>query len=155
MILTTHSMDEADILSNRIAIMAHGELQCCGSSMYLKSKFGVGYNLTIVKRSSTFKATRVIDLIKRMIPEMTILTDIAGELCVRLPTASTPHFQELFHTFDQQKEQLGIHSYGVSVTTVEEVFLKVAQHQFMSEGPSSHANLEKEKESKAFAEHTT
>lgn len=48
-ILTTHYMDEADILGDRICIMAEGEIQCCGSSLYLKNRFGVGYQLTIAK----------------------------------------------------------------------------------------------------------
>ena len=48
-LLTTHFMDEADILGDRIAIMAHGQLKCVGSSMYLKNQYGVGYTFTIVK----------------------------------------------------------------------------------------------------------
>ena len=54
-ILTTHFMDEADYLGDRIAIMAEGKLKCCGSSIFLKNKFGVGYNLVIVKKDSTGK----------------------------------------------------------------------------------------------------
>ena len=49
-LLTTHFMDEADYLGDRIAIMSQGKLRCLGSSVYLKNKFGVGYNLTIVKK---------------------------------------------------------------------------------------------------------
>lgn len=41
-LLTTHFMDEADLLGDRIAIMAKGELQCCGSSLFLKRKYGTG-----------------------------------------------------------------------------------------------------------------
>ena len=48
-VLTTHFMDEADFLGDRIGIMGEGKLICCGSSVFLKNKFGVGYNLTIVK----------------------------------------------------------------------------------------------------------
>ena len=48
-ILTTHYMDEADILGDRIAIMADGSIKCCGSSLFLKKRFGVGYNLVIAK----------------------------------------------------------------------------------------------------------
>lgn len=50
-ILTTHYMDEADILGDRIAIMAEGDVQCNGSSLFLKNRYGVGYNLTIAKAS--------------------------------------------------------------------------------------------------------
>lgn len=41
-ILTTHSMEEADILGDRIAIMARGELKAIGTSLRLKQKFGAG-----------------------------------------------------------------------------------------------------------------
>ena len=48
-ILTTHYMDEADILGDRIGIMNEGELVCLGSPLFLKSRFGTGYTLTVVK----------------------------------------------------------------------------------------------------------
>lgn len=48
-ILTTHYMDEADILGDRIAIMTEGDVQCTGSSLFLKNRYGVGYNLIIAK----------------------------------------------------------------------------------------------------------
>ncbi len=44
-LLTTHYMDEADILGDRIGIMTRGKIVCLGSSLFLKRKFGVGYNL--------------------------------------------------------------------------------------------------------------
>lgn len=44
-LLSTHFMDEADILGDRIAIMSDGELKACGSSFFLKKKYGVGYHL--------------------------------------------------------------------------------------------------------------
>ena len=48
-LLTTHYMDEADILGDRIGIMTQGKMTCLGSSMFLKSKFGFGYVMTIIK----------------------------------------------------------------------------------------------------------
>jgi len=51
-ILTTHFMDEADYLGDRIAIMSSGKLAALGSSFFLKNRFGIGYNLTIVKLSN-------------------------------------------------------------------------------------------------------
>uniref|UniRef100_A0A8C9A2N9 ABC transporter domain-containing protein n=1 Tax=Prolemur simus TaxID=1328070 RepID=A0A8C9A2N9_PROSS len=40
-LLTTHHMDEADILGDRIAIMVKGSLKCCGSSIFLKKIYGL------------------------------------------------------------------------------------------------------------------
>ena len=48
-ILSTHHMDEADILGDRIAIISHGKMRCCGSSLFLKKVFGRGYYLTLVR----------------------------------------------------------------------------------------------------------
>ena len=44
MILSTHFMEEADLLGDRIAIMADGVIQCYGSSLFLKSKYGIYQN---------------------------------------------------------------------------------------------------------------
>ena len=49
-ILVTHSMDEADNLGDRIAIMGEGKIMTCGTPSFLKSKYGVGYSLNIVKK---------------------------------------------------------------------------------------------------------
>ena len=71
-ILTTHYMDEADILGDRICIMAEGNVQCCGSSLFLKNKFGVGYNLVLAKKGSRGTSTKQIDdYIKKKLPEAT------------------------------------------------------------------------------------
>jgi energy-coupling factor transporter ATP-binding protein EcfA2 len=44
-ILTTHFLDEADVLSDRIAILKDGRLVTCGSSLFLKHTLGAGYTL--------------------------------------------------------------------------------------------------------------
>mmetsp|Transcript_26723 Transcript_26723/g.4761 ORF Transcript_26723/g.4761 Transcript_26723/m.4761 type:complete len:119 (+) Transcript_26723:479-835(+) len=44
-ILTTHSMDEAEALCDKIAIMVAGRMVCLGSSTHIKHKFGTGYEL--------------------------------------------------------------------------------------------------------------
>ena len=46
-ILTTHSMEEADVLADRIGIMSEGRMICSGSPMFLKRAFGVGYSLNV------------------------------------------------------------------------------------------------------------
>ena len=61
-ILTTHYMDEADILGDRIGIMNEGELVCLGSPLFLKNRFGSGYTLTIVKSSGAASDSTAIEL---------------------------------------------------------------------------------------------
>lgn len=52
-LLTTHSMEEADILSDRIGIMAKGKLRCIGTSIRLKSRFGSGFIANVSFRGSS------------------------------------------------------------------------------------------------------
>lgn len=49
-ILSTHHLDEAEVLSDRIAFLENGGLKCCGSPFYLKETFGSGYHLTLTKK---------------------------------------------------------------------------------------------------------
>lgn len=81
-ILTTHFMDEADFLGDRIGIMGEGELKCCGSSIFLKNKFGVGYNLVVVKESAERreKIEGEEALIKKHVPEAIKLSDVSAEV---------------------------------------------------------------------------
>jgi ATP-binding cassette subfamily A (ABC1) protein 3 len=51
-ILVTHYMDEADFLGDRIAIMGEGNIMTCGTPSFLKSTYGVGYSLNIVRKDS-------------------------------------------------------------------------------------------------------
>ena len=48
-VLSTHHMDEADVLGDRIAIISSGKLCAAGSSLFLKNRFGSGYYLTVAK----------------------------------------------------------------------------------------------------------
>ncbi|POM60255.1 ABC Superfamily, partial [Phytophthora palmivora] len=127
MVLTTHFMDEADILGDRIAIMAEGELRCCGSSLFLKNRFGAGYNLTLVKDDATCKDSAVISFVTSRVPTAQLLSNVGSEIAFQLPLASSSTFASMFADMDDNLQKLGLLSYGVSVTTLEEVFIKVAE----------------------------
>ncbi len=47
-LLTTHFMEEADVLGDRIAIMAGGQIKCCGTPMFLKKYYGKGVEVFLV-----------------------------------------------------------------------------------------------------------
>ncbi|CAI5730665.1 unnamed protein product [Hyaloperonospora brassicae] len=127
MVLTTHFMDEADILGDRIAIMAEGELRCCGSSLFLKNRYGAGYNLALVKDDATCEDSDVIQFVTSRIPAAQLLSSVGSEIAFQLPLASASTFASMFADLDDNLQQLGLVSYGISVTTLEEVFIKVAE----------------------------
>ncbi|XP_072051924.1 LOW QUALITY PROTEIN: phospholipid-transporting ATPase ABCA3-like [Amphiura filiformis] len=126
MVLTTHFMDEADLLGDRIAIMANGQLLCSGSSLFLKNRFGEGYHLTLVKNPKC-DVSMVTDLIKKYVPNAELENTAAAEVDYILPRESTPSFKQLFTEIEGNRETLGVDSFGVSITTLEEVFMKAGE----------------------------
>ena len=87
-ILTTHYMDEADILGDRIAIMAEGKVQCVGSSLFLKNNYGVGYNLVIAKKTRD-PAPQVDQFICARIDNAKKLQEVSSEITYQLPKESS------------------------------------------------------------------
>uniref|UniRef100_A0A8C2MH63 ATP-binding cassette, sub-family A member 3 n=1 Tax=Cricetulus griseus TaxID=10029 RepID=A0A8C2MH63_CRIGR len=122
-LLTTHFMDEADLLGDRIAILAKGELQCCGSSLFLKQKYGAGYHMTLVKEPHC-NPEGISQLIHHHVPNAMLESHAGAELSFILPKESTHRFESLFAKLEKKQKELGIASFGASVTTMEEVFLR-------------------------------
>uniref|UniRef100_A0A8C0LQW2 ATP-binding cassette sub-family A member 17-like n=1 Tax=Canis lupus dingo TaxID=286419 RepID=A0A8C0LQW2_CANLU len=123
-LLTTHFMDEADLLGDRVAIMAKGELQCCGSSLFLKQKYGAGYYMTLVKKPHC-STEKISHLIYQHIPNAVLQSSTGEELTFILPKKNIHRFARLFTELERRQVELGVASFGVAVTTMEEVFVRV------------------------------
>uniref|UniRef100_A0A667I5F0 ABC transporter domain-containing protein n=1 Tax=Lynx canadensis TaxID=61383 RepID=A0A667I5F0_LYNCA len=123
-LLTTHYMDEADILGDRIAIMVKGSLRCCGSSVFLKKIYGVGYHMVMVKEAHC-NVEEILKFIQYHIPEATLEKNVNNEISFLLPKEYTHSFEALFTDLEKRRYELGIASFGASVTTMEEVFFRV------------------------------
>ncbi len=65
-VYTTHDMEEADKLCDRIAIMDKGKVMVEGTSAELKSKFGSGYKI-LISYDGTLEQP-VLTSIKKMVP---------------------------------------------------------------------------------------
>ncbi|XP_008580260.1 PREDICTED: ATP-binding cassette sub-family A member 3-like, partial [Galeopterus variegatus] len=123
-LLTTHFMDEADLLGDRIAILTKGELQCCGSSLFLKQKYGGGYYMTLLKKPHC-NTEDISHLIYHHIPNAVLESSIGEELTFIFPKENVYRFESLFTDLELRQTELGISSFGVSVTTMEDVFIRV------------------------------
>ncbi|GAB0097260.1 ATP-binding cassette sub-family A member 3 [Sergentomyia squamirostris] len=123
-LLSTHFMDEADILGDRIGILFDGELKCYGSSFFLKKTFGMGYHLICVK-DKFCQASSITDLLSRYVPGIKVENNIGSELSYQLPDSAAKSFQPMLKELEDHAAELGISSYGISLTTLDEVFMKV------------------------------
>ncbi|XP_014796249.1 PREDICTED: ATP-binding cassette sub-family A member 13 [Calidris pugnax] len=130
LIFTTHHLDEAEVLSDRIAILQRGQLRCCGSPSYLRETYGQGHSLTLIKKPSMFEIQdpkhifRVTSLVQTHIPEAFLKENNGTELTYVIPEgADKTSFKGLFQALDQSLHHLHVTGYGISDTTLEEVFL--------------------------------
>jgi ATP-binding cassette subfamily A (ABC1) protein 3 len=114
--------------------MSQGTLKCCGSPLFLKSKYGSGYNLILTKNKRTDEAAsygqgdsysnRILDLVKSVVPSAKLHSDINSEISFMLPISETARFAGLFEKLEAMKDKLNILNIGISITTLEDVFLK-------------------------------
>ena len=129
-LLTTHSMEEADALGDRIGIMSAGQLVALGTSIHLKDKFGEGYRVKVVvprAARAVMKAT-----VAEIMPQAVLVDENAGDMSYALvdPTtvAAAP---KLFSFIEEVKEgrhaECTLTDWGVSHTSLEDVFLRLAK----------------------------
>ncbi|KAM7122042.1 ATP-binding cassette sub-family A member 13 [Ciconia maguari] len=134
LIFTTHHLDEAEVLSDRIAILQRGQLRCCGSPSYLRETYGQGHSLKLIKKPSVFEIqdpkhiVRVTSLVQTHIPEAFLKENSGTELTYVIPErADKTSLKGLFQALDQSLHHLHVTGYGISDTSLEEVFLKLLQ----------------------------
>ncbi len=68
--------------------------------------------------------SQVTQLVTSLVPNAGLESNIGAELSYVLPNESSASFERLFTTIETDKTKLGISSYGASITTLEEVFIK-------------------------------
>ena len=114
------------MLGDRIGIMAHGRLMCCGSPFFLKQNYNVGYALTL-SLSHPCTVSDVDFLTQEMRKQLEddnvrLIGYAANEITMRISFNNNPKLPSLFRYLDNHKQELSITKYGISATTLEEVF---------------------------------
>jgi hypothetical protein len=126
-VLTTHFMDEADILSDRIGIINGGKIVATGTSLFLKQNLGTGYRLTYEVCNGEI-ADQVRASIQTMIPSLDLIsvapsTNINGNQVFKyhVPQGLESRFSPLL----RELSNLGCTGIEIEMTTLEDVFLKL------------------------------
>ncbi|KAI9330060.1 P-loop containing nucleoside triphosphate hydrolase protein [Obelidium mucronatum] len=155
--LTTHMMDEADLVADRKAILSKGRLRCLGTSVFLKHRFNVGYHLSIAYQRASMSDLKVTSVINKYVPGATVVSQSSstaprygstttmtpmsptissssngrsssseGEnlMIFSVPPSFVSNFPRLFNALDKHSKNGGILYYGLSMPSLEEVFLR-------------------------------
>lgn len=176
-IISTHHMDEADVLGDRIAIISNGKLIAHGTAYFLKQKFGRGYYLTIAKKEpidqlidsesddsnsrrgsvssdsgarslsslsdetsehnsevesehclTTKQDIQLYQFVKKRFRNAILIENIGSEMTFSVSNQLefTKNYEKYFNQIESNMPNLGIGSMGISDTTLEEIFIKLA-----------------------------
>jgi ABC-type multidrug transport system ATPase subunit len=140
-----HSMEEADILGDKIAIMANGRLKAVGKSIHLKNKFGSGYRIAmIVPRVANVPSVKAA--IEKACPSATLAeeefigtasaskstdtSDVQSQTArLVYAVANINEAKLIVRYLEQTSHQVDapIASFGMSQTTLEDVFLRMVK----------------------------
>ncbi|XP_054277510.1 retinal-specific phospholipid-transporting ATPase ABCA4-like [Macrosteles quadrilineatus] len=127
-IITTHFMEEADVLGDRIAIMDHGQVSCYGTTMFLKKLYGTGYHLNISKLE-TAQVSPITRVIEQYVTSASMKVSSPSQLSFNIKSNESPQFPALFSALDSWRMELGLTAVSISCTTMEDVFLRVAEEE--------------------------
>jgi len=125
--LTTHHMDEAGHLGQRIGIMAKGHLACLGSPLHLRSKYGGGYELAVRMAAGRNVSDEVVPMIQQLCPTATV-REQPSSTYVKLTLGKAGvdfSLVRLYEELEKAKETAGVTSYVANQADLEDVFLRI------------------------------
>lgn len=142
-ILTTHSMQEASVLADKIAVLAVGRLRGIGSPQHLTNRFGKGHQINLVSKMAVREEVKA--LMKKHLPDAQLEVDTGARLMYSLPNSKSKQLPDFCNYMETEGMKSGLlDDWGISQTTLEQVFLRLTHgggNQSTSNSASSQLNI--------------
>ncbi|XP_029455151.1 ATP-binding cassette sub-family A member 9-like isoform X2 [Rhinatrema bivittatum] len=127
-ILTTHYMEEAEAVCDRVAIMVSGKFRAIGSIQHLKKKFGKGYLLEMkIKESQPMDP--IHQEILQIFPGAARQERFPSLLVYKIPMENVSSLAPAFRMLQEAKRRFHIEEYSFSQSTLQQVFLELTKEQ--------------------------
>ncbi|XP_060806371.1 uncharacterized protein LOC106140036 isoform X2 [Amyelois transitella] len=139
-LLTTHHLDEAELLSDQIVIMHKGQIHTTGSPIEIKRTLGTGYKLNVFfpKKedlpdeedfSIEEKTKELLALVRDIIKNGYLMDVIGVEVEIALPFFDTNglnnNFLQLCEVLEGAQSALGYQNYSLDCSSLEQVFFNI------------------------------
>jgi len=134
-LVTTHSLEEAEYLGDRIGIMSDGQFICCGTSSFLKSKYPCGFNINLIINSDKFteeKKKIFFEEIKNYEPNVHIRIASKSVFSFNIQS-NNEHIHDIFSFIEESKKYYDIEDFTVASTSLEDIFLKINSQSNLNE----------------------
>lgn len=129
-VLTTHYMDEAEALCDRVAIMIKGRIRAIGTLQQLKDKFGKGYVLEVkLKDDRPESSSALQQLVKDLFDDIEDPEVFGKRYVYNVPVDKIVSLSNVFQLIEEAKSTIGIEQFSFSQSTLEQVFLEFAKEQ--------------------------
>jgi len=132
-VVTTHSMEEAEALCDRLAVQVSGRLRCLGSPLHIKARYGSGYQLEVcLERPSADAESQITSFVRSSLAdEAKLLESHNGRYVYQLPPMRPGGLTlgHVFTTLHDARQRHGIADYSLAQPSLEQVFLRFAQEQ--------------------------
>ena len=126
-VLTTHSMEEAEELCDRLGIFVDGALQCLGNPKELTNRYGGFLLLDVTVAGGAAATARVAEYVSREISKRAQCTySLGGMQKFDIPADDTD-LADVFQKMERARDELGIVDWAVANMTLEEVFIKLSR----------------------------
>lgn len=125
--LTSHSMDECELLCDKISIMANGRIKCSGTASQLKNKYAKGYQLSLKLPYDKSQNEEYIEKVKKVLADNFVTGLEFRELHMNtmdfILCDSTLTWSVLFERVCAIQNELDLQDFIIQPTTLEQVFL--------------------------------
>lgn len=127
-LLTTHHMDEAASLGDRVAIMVQGFMVCLGSVQHLLRSYNAGYVLTIVAWSGFPVKTHVLPWIADLCPQMKVMRQSGEHFCsLSLGDSDGFSLSQLYRLLTGMRSENIVNYFSCGQGRLEDVFLQITE----------------------------
>jgi len=127
-IISTHSMEEAELLCDRIAIMVNGKIRCIGSPRHLKMKFGNTYILEVYTNNSE-KFHQEVVIGRNLFGDNDYELEVKSHLRIKYEVRGKRNISRVFDIMENCRDNNLFIDYSYSQTSLEQIFLNIV-HQY-------------------------
>ncbi|CDJ35112.1 Protein Abca14, related [Eimeria mitis] len=129
-VLTSHSMEECEVLGDRVGIIHKGSMLCVGTPAELRSTYGHGYQIECVFVAASVSQDpslprRFISALQKTLPTLRVLHRMAYKVTASVAKGAVS-LATIFCEVEAAKAPFALEAYVVSETTLEEVFVEVS-----------------------------
>ncbi|XP_030386748.1 ATP-binding cassette sub-family A member 3 [Scaptodrosophila lebanonensis] len=123
-VVATHSVDEAERIADRIAILSMGVLEASGTPFFLRAKFSSTIELVLIKKPHV-PDQPITDFLQSFISDIEPENEIGDTLTYKIDLENRPRLQRMLIHLENDRKMLGIENVRVVGSEMSDIYMKL------------------------------